>query len=255
MNIREAVIALIFFTGAVLPVTAIYAQEDPKVLFYKANDFYENGEYDAAISEYEKILADGYESGAVYYNLGGAYFKAGKLGKAILSYERAGKLMPRDADLAANIRFARSKIKGGKVVPRRTIWDWTPLKMYSASFSTNELTVFASVTYVAVVLLLVLGVINYGIRKKILITSGILLILIVLNSAVIWKKSGGMGKDAVVIAPKTEALFGPFESETKFFTLYEGADCTVVKSKGVWYKIRRADGKTGWVKENKVEIV
>lgn len=41
-----------------------------------------------------------------------AYFKLGNKGKAILNYERALQLLPRDADVKSNLVYARSLIEG-----------------------------------------------------------------------------------------------------------------------------------------------
>ena len=46
------------------------------------------------------------QDGRLYYNLGNACFKSGKLGEAILWYERARRLLPHDEDIEANLRFA-----------------------------------------------------------------------------------------------------------------------------------------------------
>jgi hypothetical protein len=47
-------------------------------------------------------------SAAALYNAANAYARAGKIGLAILFYERAQWLSPRDADIAANLHFVRA---------------------------------------------------------------------------------------------------------------------------------------------------
>ena len=54
---------------------------------------------------YEQVSKNGYESPALYYNLGNCYFKLHNLPAAILSYERARRLAPRDEDIAYNLRL------------------------------------------------------------------------------------------------------------------------------------------------------
>ena len=54
----------------------------------------------------ESIVADGYRNGAVYYNLGNAYFRAGEYGRAILNYRKAKPYRPRDPYLSANLAQA-----------------------------------------------------------------------------------------------------------------------------------------------------
>lgn len=54
----------------------------------------------------ESIVADGFQSGTVFYNLGNAYFRAGEYGRAILSYRKAQPYRPRDPYLKANLQQA-----------------------------------------------------------------------------------------------------------------------------------------------------
>ena len=52
------------------------------------------------------MIGSGYVNGHLYYNLGNAYLRSGQLGRAILNYKRAQILIPRDADLNFNLRYA-----------------------------------------------------------------------------------------------------------------------------------------------------
>jgi hypothetical protein len=47
------------------------------------------GDYRESAALLESLLADGYRNGAVYYNLGNAYFRAGAYGRAISAYRNA----------------------------------------------------------------------------------------------------------------------------------------------------------------------
>ena len=87
----------------------VLASESAVALYNRGNEQYRAGHFQAAISAYQRVIAEGLHNGEVYYNLGNAYFKNGQLGRAILSYERALKLMPRDEDVLANLRFANAR--------------------------------------------------------------------------------------------------------------------------------------------------
>ena len=84
-----------------------------RVEFYQANTYYSMEKYNKAIEAYEEALNSGFESGNLYYNLANSYFKNGRLGEAILNYEKAMRLIPRDSDLKLNYEYAKSFIKGG----------------------------------------------------------------------------------------------------------------------------------------------
>src|SRR5262249_18396747 len=57
------------------------------------------------------------ESGNLYFNVGNAWFKAGDVGRAILDWERARRLVPGDPDLLANLGWARSVAGTGEEPP------------------------------------------------------------------------------------------------------------------------------------------
>lgn len=97
--------------------------------------------YREAARLFESMLADGYRNGAVYYNLGNAYFRAHEYGRAILNYRKALPYRPRDPYLAANLEQALAVSPGRLPSPPRAWWkhilfwsDWLayPTKIYTA---------------------------------------------------------------------------------------------------------------------------
>jgi tetratricopeptide (TPR) repeat protein len=72
-----------------------------------ANLKFKSGDFSGAAAAYEKILADEGPRAAIFYNLGNSYHSLKQYGPAILAYERARLLAPRDPDLAANLALAR----------------------------------------------------------------------------------------------------------------------------------------------------
>ena len=80
--------------------------------FNAANKLYAEGKFAEAASAYEKILQSGAVSPALYFNYGNAEFKSGNLGRAIAAYRQAAQLTPRDAEVRANLDFARNQVQG-----------------------------------------------------------------------------------------------------------------------------------------------
>ena len=64
-----------------------------------------------------------------------------------------------------------------------------------------------------------------------------------------------MKTGAVTIVPRAEVFYSPFDTATKFFTLNEGDKINVIKDKGDWYMVMRADGKAGWIHKNEAERI
>lgn len=75
--------------------------------FTDANRQFASGDFTAAAASYEKLLADQGPDAAVSYNLGNTYLQLKQYGPAILAYERARLLDPRNPDLLANLTRAR----------------------------------------------------------------------------------------------------------------------------------------------------
>ncbi|MDR1332093.1 MAG: tetratricopeptide repeat protein, partial [Tannerella sp.] len=68
----------------------------------EAETAYSGEDYDRAAELYENILKTYGDSYTVYYNLGNACYKAGRIASAILNYERALLMNPGDKDLRHN---------------------------------------------------------------------------------------------------------------------------------------------------------
>ena len=84
------------------------SQSTLEASYRSADALYQDGQYQQAVEKYEQI-ASSIQNGAVYYNLGNAYFRLGNRGKAILNYERAKRLMPRDKDTNFNLKVAKTQ--------------------------------------------------------------------------------------------------------------------------------------------------
>ncbi len=77
--------------------------------FFEANRAYKSDQYREAAEGYLNLVEKGFKSGHLYYNLGNAYFRLGDLGKAILYYEKARLLIPRNDDLRFNLSHANDQ--------------------------------------------------------------------------------------------------------------------------------------------------
>jgi tetratricopeptide (TPR) repeat protein len=103
---KQFATTVFFFTVFIFPVFADQANQ----LFEAANGAYQDKKYSEASELYEQLLAEGYRSAELEYNLGNAYFRQNDLGRAILHFERAKLLSPGDADIEHNLKIARSQV-------------------------------------------------------------------------------------------------------------------------------------------------
>ena len=80
-------------------------------LWHTANTAYINGDFHAAADTYEELLSRGVSSMKLYYNLGNAYFKDDRIGKAIHKNNRALRLAPGNDDIRYNLSVAEARTK------------------------------------------------------------------------------------------------------------------------------------------------
>ena len=230
-------------------------QQDPREIFARGNRFYEEGKYGDAISEYEKLIREGYRSANLYYNLGNAYLKLDRKGPAILYYKKALKMKPRDQDIKSNLSYALSLIKD-RIKPARRLWLWRRWNGFVRYFNLRELTAAAVGLYWLLIAAIIVFVYAPGRRQGILKVALVLLVLLILSVA------GGLSRayldgqeEAVILAKSVKVRYGPSERDVTAFVLHEGALVEVENRKGDWLQISLPDGKAGWVKIESVGLI
>jgi tetratricopeptide (TPR) repeat protein len=227
--------------------------EDPKAIFRQAAQFYKAGQYDQAIAEYNRILSQGLESGPLYYNLGNCYLKRGELGRAVLNYERAKKIMPSDGDLAANYASAQSLILGSpeevKTIPEKV------LDRLFGKLSVNTLTFLSSFIYALTLVFFLIRTYGKTAKNYLSPAIGVLTFLLLLFSWGAYGQYASQNQTAVTLSERAEVKFQPFERAGVHFHLHEGMKVRVLSSQGGWIKIMASDRKVGWVKAGDVERI
>ncbi|MEO5357304.1 MAG: SH3 domain-containing protein [Nitrospirae bacterium YQR-1] len=238
------------FTVLILP--SIAASDSAGNIFKKASALYMEGKYDDALKQYDSLLKEGYESGNLYYNMANCYIKKSNIGYAILYYEKAKRLIPSDADLRANHDYAVSLTKNRQTA---TVQSWInrQLDRVYNLFTTNGLTIFLSLLYTLITTVLTISIYNEKAKKYaglIILTAALLLLP---SSYILYERISST--EAVVVNEKAEARYEPFDKATVFFTLYEGMKVVVIDRNNHWLKVKRSDGKTGWIHNDSIGVI
>lgn len=241
--------ALLFILAPSVAAEPEQGAADPNKLFYSANALYEKREYTLALDEYRKIPDMGVDSAHLYYNMANGYFKQGKLGYAILYYEKAKRIMPQDSDLKQNLDYARSLVSGPSYQVPQKKFVISLIKAPFKEFNLNTLTVFMLVSYLLLFLFQAFSVVNPIMAKKVRILHviAVVIFLMSLGAFAIRYYDEEFLKRGVVVVKNAECRYEPIDKSTVFYKLQEADDVLILKTRDGWTQIKRGDGKVGWV--------
>lgn len=230
---------------------------DPYLKFNEASLLYSESRFEEALKLYEDISGRGYESAALYYNLGNTYLKLGVLGKAILYYERALRLAPYDSDLKSNIRYANSLKQQPATMENASLWINRRIDAVFAIFTVDGLTKLLSVVCGLVFLFLVIAVFKEGFahftRRAVITLAVVFMVAVTTLSFKIYQIE--YMRSAIVLDNIVDARYEPLAEAPVHFKLYEGARIIVLKTRGEWSQIKRADNKIGWIQSSSYGII
>ncbi|MDD5087230.1 MAG: tetratricopeptide repeat protein [bacterium] len=229
---------------------------DPHAAFDEGLRLYRESDMDRAAAAWERAIAQGVVSGPLLYNLGNAYYRQGNIGRAILYYERARALLPRDGDVKTNLDLARLAVVDRIEKPvRLPVWDW--LDAVRDALSLPELSrLFQAEGFLAAICL---AITLLGVRwlKRVARTVAVvMLVLFALTGAwYVWRAALDSREFAIIIVDKTEAKSAPDEASKELFALHMGTKVQCIEQLGNWLNVRIADDRKGWIAIGDAETI
>jgi len=246
--ISSAILVLVCF----LSITQ--AETGPSFVeqFFEANQAYKNHQFQQAIDGYLHLIENGPENGQVYYNLGNAYFRLGDLGRAVLSYERARLLIPRDGDLAFNLSHARNQTQDASIdLQMSSFSDFIGLG------GLNRYETFFGFVLLNVLFFVLLCIRLYKKTEWTYYLSIFLAIIISLGGCALALKWVAWASDnrAVVLSEEVLVQAGPDSRDTVLFKLHAGTLVRVERTENDWTLLQLSEGKRGWAQSYQLERV
>jgi tetratricopeptide (TPR) repeat protein len=216
--------------------------------FFRANQAYKEGRYEEAVKGYEQLVQSGLKNGHLYYNLGNGYFRQNQVGRAIINYERARLLMPRNPDLNFNLRNARDHTQDA--IPESqgfmSMTDYLSLdEVFSCFAALNVL--FWAVVWIRLFF-------QWEWTYYLSITLLILWAIAALCFGLKWYQDRSDDR-AVILQKEVRILAGPDIEDTVLFKLHEGTLVHCERSEDGWMLIHLPDKKRGWVTAEAVERI
>lgn len=240
--------ALIIFQ--LLVPLLLLAGPDQQEIITAADSAYNNEDFNEAVEKYELVLIQGYESAELYYNLGNAYFNLNNLPAAILNYERARVLAPRDVDIAFNLSIANSMIPDKiEVVPEIFYVRWW--KSWRNSLNLYTWTIVCIAFFIFLVLSVgVFALSDRLMLRKMAFWTGILALFLSIGSfAMTYTKYDIQSKhlEAIVFDPTITIKSSPNKLGKDLFVIHEGTKVFILEEMNDWANIKIANGSTGWM--------
>ena len=207
---------------------------------------YDAGRFDESIALLQKAALAGPGRGHVLYNLGNAYYRAGRRGAAVAAWLGAAQLLPRDPDIKANLVMAMKKNKD-KLQAELPLPFWSRPFFWAGAFNHRELLWSAAVL---IFLACLVWSVTLLVRRPGLpgaVAGGALLL------AGLFIGGGWLARDAVsppfgaVTVAETGVFSGPGAGNAEVFRLHEGAPVNFIRTNGDWNLIGISDGKRGWI--------
>jgi hypothetical protein len=212
-----------------------------------------HGDYAAAIAAYEAEVARGHVNGHLFYNLGIAYYRAGFPGASAAAFLGARRYLPRDPDVAANLRLALAKGRD-RLDPERAPSFAAHTAALVRWLSPREAAWSAAIlTFLVCALLAASDLIPRLRPLRPVATMG----LFVPVAAVAFAALKAYSPDAwgAVVTKEAKVHSGPSERDGVLFVLGDAAPVLVrTAPRDGFMRIELSDGKRGWILAKDVKV-
>lgn len=248
MKIRSFVHLALIFTFSFTGMGLLAQNQDLQI----ANEKYRQQDFQTASEDYEKLLTQGFQSKALYYNLGNCYYRLGDMGKSVLNYEKALLLAPKDKEVQENLAFVKGQLKDEiialEVFPLIAFWQ-----NMRNSLSLGTWTFLAIALFWLGAAGLVTWILapqrKHRIKGFSFGLTALILFLLPLLMAMGRKQELKHPHKAVVLKDGMELHATPSEGSETLYVLFEGATVSTLESAGEWEKVSLANGYQGWIQK------
>jgi Bacterial SH3 domain len=209
-----------------------------------------------AATKLSSIAAGGVENGYLEYNLGNCYLQAGDIGRAVLHYKRAKRLIPTDALLTSNLAVARSRcVTQVRRSARSEVLE-------TIFFVHHQLALRHRVALAVVAYLLIwafLLVRNRWPHRWTAVGATVcsLVAVSLAVSVTVSFLSDRNEPEGVVLGSDVTVYKGPGTSYQRLLEqpLQPGVEFTLRERRGDWWRVELADGNAGWIPLRIAELV
>ena len=243
---------ILLFSAALLCLhsTSPLSAAEPSPSGDAAMTAYDSGDFARALDIYSAELKTGTGvSPSLLYNIGNCYYQMGELPRALVCYERAVRLAPRNSDIQENLDLARRKL-----LLREKFRIERPSDLV---VRVRDILRFDE-WILAAAIGLALFLIALGLRPRFRlgwrVTAGLgaLLVAGALTAALVQRSALYSGHQAIVVRRNAPVYSLPSETVTTVHSrLKEGREINVEEKRLGWARIR-SGSEEGWVRESDI---
>jgi tetratricopeptide (TPR) repeat protein len=228
-------------------------QDKATSFFMEGNQHYESGEFLKAKSSYESAIGSlsiGMENADLFYNYANSLFRLQELGPAILYYEKALSLSPKDEDIQASLRYALSQTINKHPAPERNklvqfLREWH--SGYSLNTGFGWLLILLGIASLA-------GSLAFFLRSRsrflnYIAVVCVILAILTLPSMLLRIQAADTHSFAIVLDSPLTIYSGPGISYEELAKVHEGTKFKVISTQNGWARVSLANGKGGYVLE------
>lgn len=234
-----------------------YAQS-PQEHILKAEQLYEQQEFDSARALYHSLIEAGYESADIFYNLGNTYFRRMDIAHAILWYERAFLRAPRDPEIVHNLAFAHAQ----QVDKIESVGQGFFKQIYTdiyRVFLPNTWTVISIICFLIFLAGIALFLFSRAvILKKLGFFTGLFFMLCALATYATARSRHHeltAREYAIILEPTVSIKTEPTPQSRVLTVVHGGLKVTVLQERNSWSSILLEDGKQGWIESIYIERI
>ncbi|MCL4694456.1 MAG: tetratricopeptide repeat protein [Candidatus Hydrogenedentes bacterium] len=219
--------------------------------FDRANAAFLEDDFQTAIKGYEQLVSDGVADADLFYNLGNAYYRAGRLGPAIANYERALHLRPDFESADRNLAQCLGETQRQLSAPLPPPWQQALLFWHSGLTPKASLVVALACWILVWALLAIRLKWRRPYLRRAAVISAVVAVMFGLSS---WVKEHPPLL-AVANNDNVPVRYGIGPDETLRFELFAGDRVVVERRADGWIRVATAGGERGWVEEDELTLV
>lgn len=225
-------------------------------LFEAANNAYAEGNYEAAVTQYEQILENGKTSAALHYNLGNSYYKLNRIAPSIYHFEKALQLDPGNEDARNNLTFARNMAIDA-LGEEEDPGYWGIFDTSTSAFSASGwawVAIFCMLVFVVTFLVYYFS--SKTLIKRLVFIGSMFFLVLAISSAVVGFLKQDLQEESsygIVFSDEVEVKGEPSVRAGEVFMLHEGAKVKITQNFQEWVEIELPNGSQGWMQENNLK--